>query len=196
MDSLQQKSNVDDVGPSPFLVARAIPHEKLDELVRSNPRKAKRIIANRNSAARSKERRKIHQNELESKVKSLQAQVARVSQELLLTKRDVATRSDLNNQLRFQIEAKRQQIRQRRAPYEASRNPNEFSDYMSNDDSYYNLVSGSSSGYSMQHGYNPIPPSQHHQDPMQPPFSMPPIPQSLPFGQPFDEHFFSKINFF
>ncbi|CAL0303091.1 unnamed protein product [Lupinus luteus] len=203
MDSLHQNNNVDDVGRSPFLVARAMPREKLAELVRTDPKKARRILANRNSAARSKERRKIYQKELESKVKSLQAQVAIVSEELLLTKRDVATRSDLNNKLRLQIEAKRQQIRQRRAAYEASRtqmeyhrmNNNQFTDYMSNDHSYYNLGSGSSSGYSMQHEYNLIPPSQH-QDPMQPSISMPPNPQSIPFGQPFDEHFFSKVNFF
>ncbi|CAL0303062.1 unnamed protein product [Lupinus luteus] len=154
IDFLRRKSNYVDLGHSSILVARTMSPEKLAELARTNPKKANRILANRNSAAKSKERRKIYENELENKVKNLQAQVDSVSEQLLLTKRGITIRSAWNNTLKMQIEAKRQELQQRRAPYEALRT---------------------------EHGCDPNPPSQH-QVSLQPQLSPHPLPPSLPFG--------------
>ncbi|KAI9078638.1 hypothetical protein K1719_039387 [Acacia pycnantha] len=60
-------------------VKKAMPNEKLAELAVVDPKRAKRIIANRQSAARSKERKIHHRVELEKKVDILQADSAVIS---------------------------------------------------------------------------------------------------------------------
>ncbi|KAK4280256.1 hypothetical protein QN277_011899 [Acacia crassicarpa] len=60
-------------------VKKAMPNEKLAELAVLDPKRAKRIIANRQSAARSKERKIRHRVELEKKVDILQADSAVIS---------------------------------------------------------------------------------------------------------------------
>ncbi|KAF1875747.1 hypothetical protein Lal_00006377 [Lupinus albus] len=173
-----------DMNRSPFL-----PPEKLAELARTDPKKVKRIIANRKSASKSKERKKFHENELQIKVKNLQSQVDNVSQQLLVTKRDVTTRIAWNSTLRLKINAKRQELSIRRAKYEALKNEveyykmktNQFAADMANNPSYHDMVSKFSSGLSLQ-----------HEHPMQSQISLPPSP--FPFGQPSnDEHFGSDF---
>jgi hypothetical protein len=53
-----------------------------DDLLTLDPKRVKRILANRLSAARSKERRMKHAVELETRVKTLDNQLARLSREL------------------------------------------------------------------------------------------------------------------
>ncbi|CAL0325200.1 unnamed protein product [Lupinus luteus] len=190
-DHRHQKSSSVDVSRSPFLATRVMPPERLAELGRTDPKKAKRIIANRKSAVKSKERKKFYENELHIQVKSLQSQVDNVYQQLLVTKRNVTTRIAWNSTLRKEIDAKRQELYYRRARYEAMKNEMEyykmktsqFAADMANDASYHDMVSKFCSGLSIQ----------HDEDPMQSESCLPPLPPSpLPFGQPLNDEPFGS----
>jgi hypothetical protein len=63
---------------------KAMPPEKLSELWNIDPKRAKRILANRQSAARSKERKARYIQELERKVQSLQTEATTLSAQLTL----------------------------------------------------------------------------------------------------------------
>ncbi|XP_054803529.1 transcription factor VIP1-like [Prosopis cineraria] len=64
------------------MMKKVMPPEKLAELAVVDPKRAKRILANRESAARSKEKRTRYTMELEEKAQTLQAQSAKVSAQL------------------------------------------------------------------------------------------------------------------
>ncbi|KAF3496010.1 hypothetical protein DY000_02052011 [Brassica cretica] len=63
---------------------KAMPPEKLSELWSIDPKRAKRILANRQSAARSKERKARYIQELERRVQSLQTEATTLSAQLTL----------------------------------------------------------------------------------------------------------------
>ncbi|URE49259.1 hypothetical protein MUK42_14474 [Musa troglodytarum] len=63
---------------------KAMTADKLAELSLLDPRRAKRILANRQSAARSKERKVRYTNELERKVQTLQTEATTLSAQLTL----------------------------------------------------------------------------------------------------------------
>ncbi|CAN0923826.1 bZIP transcription factor 18 [Linum grandiflorum] len=63
---------------------KAMGPDKLAELWNMDPKRAKRIIANRQSAARSKERKARYIMELERKVQNLQAEAATLGAQLAL----------------------------------------------------------------------------------------------------------------
>ncbi|GAB4832058.1 hypothetical protein Ancab_006076 [Ancistrocladus abbreviatus] len=86
---------------------KAMAPEKLAELWIVDPKRAKRILANRQSAARSKERKARYILELEKRVQCLQ------------TERDTASLSTENTELRRQLESIEQQAQLRDALNEA-----------------------------------------------------------------------------
>ncbi|CAL2276156.1 unnamed protein product [Prunus armeniaca] len=65
-------------------IKKSIAPERLAELSLIDPKRAKRILANRQSAARSKERKVRYTNELERKVQTLQTEATTLSAQVTL----------------------------------------------------------------------------------------------------------------
>ncbi|XP_073272491.1 bZIP transcription factor 29-like [Primulina huaijiensis] len=94
-------------------------NEKLAEIALSDPKRAKRILANRQSAARSKERKTRYIAELEHKVQTLQTEATTLSAQLTLLQRDSAGLTNQNNELKLRLQAIEQQAQLRDALNEA-----------------------------------------------------------------------------
>ncbi|OVA12613.1 Basic-leucine zipper domain [Macleaya cordata] len=94
-------------------------NEKLAEIALADPKRAKRILANRQSAARSKERKMRYISELEHKVQTLQAEATTLSAQLTMLQRDSAGLTSHNNELKFRLQAMEQQAHLRDALNEA-----------------------------------------------------------------------------
>ncbi|KAL5713545.1 hypothetical protein ACHQM5_015609 [Ranunculus cassubicifolius] len=94
-------------------------NEKLAEIASADPKRAKRILANRQSAARSKERKLRYISELELKVQTLQTEATTLSAQLTLLQRDASGLTSENNELKFRLQAMEQQAHLRDALNEA-----------------------------------------------------------------------------
>ncbi|GFY89890.1 Basic-leucine zipper (bZIP) transcription factor family protein [Actinidia rufa] len=94
-------------------------NEKLAEIALTDPKRAKRILANRQSAARSKERKLRYIAELEHKVQTLQTEATTLSAQLTLLQRDSTGLTSQNNELKFRLQAMEQQAQLRDALNEA-----------------------------------------------------------------------------
>ncbi|KAK4804722.1 hypothetical protein SAY86_004539 [Trapa natans] len=93
--------------------------DKLVEIAMSDPKRAKRILANRQSAARSKERKMRYISELEHKVQTLQTEATTLSAQLTILQRDSVGLTNQNNELKFRLQAMEQQAQLRDALNEA-----------------------------------------------------------------------------
>ncbi|GMI80278.1 basic leucine-zipper 18 [Hibiscus trionum] len=98
---------------------KAMAPDKLAELWTVDPKKAKRIIANRQSAARSKERKARYISELERKVQTLQTEATTLSAQLTLFQRDTTGLTTENTELKLRLQAMEQQAQLRDALNEA-----------------------------------------------------------------------------
>ncbi|KAG5233016.1 transcription factor RF2b [Salix suchowensis] len=98
---------------------KAMAPEKLAELWALDPKRAKRIMANRQSAARSKERKARYVLELERKVHTLQTESTSLSAQLTLFQRDTSSLTTENSELKLQLQAMEQQAQLRDALNEA-----------------------------------------------------------------------------
>ncbi|GLT46027.1 hypothetical protein SLA2020_198180 [Shorea laevis] len=98
---------------------KAMAPGKLAELWTVDPKRAKRIIANRQSAARSKERKARYISELERKVQTLQTEATTLSAQLTLFQRDTTDLSSENTELKLRLQAMEQQAQLRDALNEA-----------------------------------------------------------------------------
>ncbi|CAD6222516.1 unnamed protein product [Miscanthus lutarioriparius] len=94
---------------------KALSSEQLAELAAIDPKRAKRIIANRQSAARSKERKARYITELERKVQTLQTEATTLSAQLTLFQRDTTGLSAENAELKIRLQAMEQQAQLRDA---------------------------------------------------------------------------------
>lgn len=94
---------------------KAMPPDKLAQLWNIDPKRAKRILANRQSAARSKERKTRYILELERKVQTLQTEAITLSAQLTLLQRDTACLSTENTELKLRKQAMEQQAQLRDA---------------------------------------------------------------------------------
>ncbi|XP_007011315.2 PREDICTED: transcription factor RF2b isoform X1 [Theobroma cacao] len=92
---------------------KAMAPDKLAELWTVDPKRAKRIIANRQSAARSKERKARYISELERKVQTLQTEATTLSAQLTLFQRDTTGLSTENTELKLRLQAMEQQAQLR-----------------------------------------------------------------------------------
>ncbi|KAI4367698.1 hypothetical protein MLD38_023405 [Melastoma candidum] len=90
-------------------------NEKLAEIALTDPKRVKRILANRQSAARSKERKMRYIQELEHKVQTLQTEATTLSAQLTLLQRDSVGLTNQNNELKFRLQAMEQQAQLRDA---------------------------------------------------------------------------------
>ncbi|CAF1700906.1 unnamed protein product [Brassica oleracea var. botrytis] len=89
--------------------------EKLAELWVVDPKRAKRIMSNRQSAARSKERKARYIMQLERRVQTLQAEYATRSAHLSLINTDIAGLLSENTELKLRIQAVEQKAKLRDA---------------------------------------------------------------------------------
>ncbi|CAN4122947.1 unnamed protein product [Withania somnifera] len=92
--------------------------ERLAEIAVSDPKRAKRILANRLSAARSKERKLRYISELEHKVQKLQTEATTLSTQVTILQKDLVGISSLNSELKFRVQAMEQQAQLRDALHE------------------------------------------------------------------------------
>ncbi|KAM7489718.1 hypothetical protein LguiB_027202 [Lonicera macranthoides] len=83
---------------------------KLSELALVDPKRAKRILANRQSAARSKERKMRYIAELERKVQTLQTEGTTLSAQLSLLQRDTNGLAAENSELKLRLQTMEQQV--------------------------------------------------------------------------------------
>ncbi|GMH19890.1 hypothetical protein Nepgr_021731 [Nepenthes gracilis] len=89
---------------------KAMSTSKLAELALVDPKRAKRIWANRQSAARSKERKMRYIAELEHKVQTLQTEATSVSTQLTLLQRDTNGLTAENSELKLRLQTMEQQV--------------------------------------------------------------------------------------
>ncbi|KAH6824093.1 hypothetical protein C2S53_004059 [Perilla frutescens var. hirtella] len=101
---------------------KAMAAERLAELALIDPKRAKRILANRQSAARSKERKTRYTGELERKVQTLQNEATTLSAQITLLQRDTSGLTSENKELKLKLQAMEQQAHLRDALNEALRN--------------------------------------------------------------------------
>ncbi|GMI78552.1 DRINK ME-LIKE, basic leucine-zipper 29 [Hibiscus trionum] len=94
-------------------------NEKLAEMASVDPKRVKRILANRQSAARSKQRKMQYIVELEQKVQTLQTETTTLSAQITMLQRDFAGLSSQNNELKFRLQAMEQQAQLKDALNEA-----------------------------------------------------------------------------
>ncbi|TVU31915.1 hypothetical protein EJB05_23623, partial [Eragrostis curvula] len=104
---------------TPAEMKRIMADEKLAEMALADPKRVKRVLANRQSAARSKERRMRYIAELEQKVQILQTEATTLSAQLTLLQRDSSGLATQNNELKFRLQAMEQQAQLRDALNEA-----------------------------------------------------------------------------
>ncbi|CAN6468065.1 unnamed protein product [Victoria cruziana] len=100
-------------------VKKAMAADKLAELAMVDPKRAKRILANRQSAARSKERKARYVLELERQVQTLQTEATTLSAQLTLFQRDTTGLTSENSELKLRLQAMEQQAQLRDALNEA-----------------------------------------------------------------------------
>ncbi|XP_076926742.1 bZIP transcription factor 29-like [Bidens hawaiensis] len=89
--------------------------ENLAELALTDPKRVKRILANRQSAARSKERKMRYIVELENKVQTLQNESTTLCAQVTLLQRDLTSLTSENNELKFRLQAMEEQAHLRDA---------------------------------------------------------------------------------
>ncbi|XP_021903564.1 transcription factor VIP1 [Carica papaya] len=100
---------------------KAMAPDRLAELALVDPKRAKRILANRQSAARSKERKIRYTNELERKVQTLQTEATTLSAQVTMLQRDTTGLTAENKELKLRLQAMEQQAQLRDALNEALR---------------------------------------------------------------------------
>ncbi|TMW94869.1 hypothetical protein EJD97_009679 [Solanum chilense] len=96
-------------------VKKAMAPDRLAELSLIDPKRAKRILANRQSAARSKERKTRYTSELERKVQTLQTEATTLSAQITVLQRDTSGLNAENKELKFRLQALEQQAHLRDA---------------------------------------------------------------------------------
>ncbi|KAL7106253.1 hypothetical protein ACP275_07G100500 [Erythranthe tilingii] len=96
--------------PSSGDAKKAMSAAKLAELALIDPKRAKRIWANRQSAARSKERKMRYIAELERKVQTLQTEATSLSAQLTLLQRDTNGLTSENGELKIRLQTMEQQV--------------------------------------------------------------------------------------
>ncbi|KAJ8466296.1 hypothetical protein OPV22_028848 [Ensete ventricosum] len=97
-------------GPSSAEAKKAMAAAKLAELALVDPKRTKRILANRQSAARSKERKMRYIAELERKVQTLQTEATTLSAQLTMLQRDTNGLTAENNELKLRLQTMEQQV--------------------------------------------------------------------------------------
>uniref|UniRef100_A0A7I4CD77 BZIP domain-containing protein n=1 Tax=Physcomitrium patens TaxID=3218 RepID=A0A7I4CD77_PHYPA len=88
---------------------KVVASAKLSEIALVDPKRAKRILANRQSAARSKERKVRYISELERKVQGLQAEAKTLCAQLAMLQKETGGLATENGELKLRLQAMEQQ---------------------------------------------------------------------------------------
>ncbi|XP_020248084.1 probable transcription factor PosF21 [Asparagus officinalis] len=111
MDGSTEFLGANSEGPTSLAEAKkAMSAAKLAELALVDPKKAKRIWANRQSATRSKERKMRYIAELERKLRTLQIEATTFSAQLSMLQRDTTALTAENNELKLRLQTVEQQV--------------------------------------------------------------------------------------
>ncbi|XP_042385231.1 transcription factor VIP1-like [Zingiber officinale] len=121
MDGATSAFQGESAPPFSDFAKKAMPSDKLAELALIDPKRAKRILANRRSAARSKERKIHYTTELEQKIQALQIDATTLSAQLTHFQRDSTSLTAENRELKLRLQAMEQQSKLREALNEALR---------------------------------------------------------------------------
>ncbi|KAK8483294.1 hypothetical protein V6N13_075496 [Hibiscus sabdariffa] len=100
-------------------IKKIMENDNLAEIASVDPKRAKRILANRQSAARSKERKILYIAELEHKLQTLQMEATTLSAQLTMLERDSFGLTSQNNELKFRLQAMEKQAQLKDALNEA-----------------------------------------------------------------------------
>ncbi|PIA41078.1 hypothetical protein AQUCO_02300109v1 [Aquilegia coerulea] len=117
MDGMSSSFEADSVESA----KKAMAPDRLAELALIDPKRAKRILANRQSAARSKERKIRYTSELERKVQTLQTEATTLSAQVTMLQRDTTGLTAENKELKLRLQAMEQQAHLRDALNETLR---------------------------------------------------------------------------
>ncbi|KAL8167260.1 hypothetical protein V2J09_008759 [Rumex salicifolius] len=90
-------------------VKKVMTPDQLAELALIDPKRAKKILANRQSAARSKDRKVRYTGELEKKVQTLQIEATTLSTQVTMLQRDATGLTAENRELKLRLQALEQQ---------------------------------------------------------------------------------------
>jgi chromosome segregation ATPase len=90
-------------------IKKIMENDKLAEIAASDPKRAKRILANRLSAARSKERKMRYISELEHKVQTLQTETTTLSTQFTKLQMDNSELKNENNEYKLRLQSMEQQ---------------------------------------------------------------------------------------
>ncbi|KAK8451612.1 hypothetical protein SEVIR_6G237500v4 [Setaria viridis] len=155
-------------GVSPVEAKKAMSAAKLAELALIDPKKAKRIINNRQSAARSKERKMRYIAELERKVQFMQREATTLATQLALLQRDTAGLTAENGELKLRLQNTEHQVHLQDA----------LNDALKSELQRLKMATGQmgSGGGAMNFGASPHPfgSNHHHQQMFHPNQAMPP----------------------
>ncbi|KAL6845978.1 hypothetical protein ACP4OV_023426 [Aristida adscensionis] len=88
---------------------KIIANDRLAEMALADPKRVKRILANRVSAAKSKERKMNYMRELQRKVHVLEMEANTLSAKMNMTQREAAALKTENNEIRIRLQAMEQQ---------------------------------------------------------------------------------------
>ncbi|CAM6051432.1 unnamed protein product [Sphagnum compactum] len=102
-------------------VKKVMSSDKLADIALIDPKRAKRILANRQSAARSKERKMRYISELERKVQTLQTEATTLSAQLTMLQKDSSGLTAENSELKLRLQSMEQQAQLRDALNDALR---------------------------------------------------------------------------
>ncbi|CAN6205297.1 unnamed protein product [Urochloa humidicola] len=84
-------------------------NDRLAEMALADPKRVKRILANRISAAKSKERKVKYMGELERRVHVLQMETSNLSSKAVLSQRECEILKTQNNEMKIRLQALEQQ---------------------------------------------------------------------------------------
>ncbi|XP_042467802.1 transcription factor VIP1-like [Zingiber officinale] len=121
MDGATSPFEGESAPPFSDFAKKAVLSDKLSELARIDPKRAKRILSNRQSAARSKERKVRYTSELEQKIQTLQTEATSISAQLTVLQRNSTGLFAENRELKLRLQAMEQHSKLREALNEALR---------------------------------------------------------------------------
>ncbi|KAG0544508.1 hypothetical protein BDA96_02G281200 [Sorghum bicolor] len=94
-------------------------NDRLAEIALADPKRVKRILANRISAAKSKERKVKYMGELERKVRVLQMETSTLSSKAASSQRECEALKTMNSEMKIRLQAMEQQAQLKDALNEA-----------------------------------------------------------------------------
>ncbi|KAJ0113723.1 hypothetical protein Patl1_03202 [Pistacia atlantica] len=98
------------VKTKPYIFRKTMPREELEKLAIHDPKRAKRIITNRQSALRAKERKKLYIFMLEHRLTALHSKSTEMASELTLLETESESLNSENAMLKSRIDMAKQQV--------------------------------------------------------------------------------------